>query len=187
MAFYYDDAAHTFNEYLLVPGYSSAVCIPSAVDLSVPLTKYAKGDGPSLTLNIPLASAIMQSVSNDTMAIALAREGGLSFIYSSQSIENQVAMIACVKANKAGFVESDSNLSPDDTLETVMEKKEASGHSTMPVTHDGSPHGKLLGIVTSRDYRPNRTPPHEKVSAFMTPRERLVTASADTSLRVAND
>jgi IMP dehydrogenase len=187
MAFYYDDAAHTFNEYLLVPGYSSAGCVPSAVDLSVPLVKYARRDGPSLGLNIPLVSAIMQSVSNDVMAVALAREGGLSFIYSSQSVEDQAAMIARAKDHKAGFVVSDSNVSPDDTLATVIEKKEISGHSTMPVTHDGSPHGKLLGIVTSRDYRPSRTPLDTKVREFMTPRERLVAAPAETSLSEAND
>jgi IMP dehydrogenase len=187
MAFFYDDAAHTFNEYLLVPGYSSSDCIPSAVDLTVPLAKFHKSDGPSLTLNIPLTSAIMQSVSNDTMAIALAREGGLSFIYSSQSVEKQAAMVARVKDYKAGFVISDSNVSPDDTLETIMEKKEKSGHSTMPVTHDGSPNGKLLGIVTSRDYRPSRTPLDAKVTEFMTPRERLIVAPSSTTLSVAND
>jgi IMP dehydrogenase len=187
MAFFYDDAAHTFNEYLLIPGYSSTRCIPPAVDLSVPLVKYARKDGPGLTLNVPLTSAIMQSVSDDTMAIALAREGGISFIFSSQSIESQAAMIARVKDHKAGFVLSDSNVSPDDTLETVIEKKEASGHSTMPVTHDGSPHGRLLGIVTSRDYRPSRTPLDSKVSEFMTPQDRLIVAPIDTSLSEAND
>ena len=187
MAFYYDEAAHTFNEYLLVPGYSDSDCLPSAVDLTVPLVKYDKATGPGLTLNIPLVSAIMQSVSNDTMAIALAREGGLSFIYSSQSIESQTAMVARVKDYKAGFVVSDSNISPEDTLETVIEKKDNSGHSTMPVTHDGSAHGKLLGIVNSRDYRPSRTPLDAKVSEFMTPLERLITARAGTSLREAND
>ncbi|MDR1015232.1 MAG: IMP dehydrogenase [Coriobacteriales bacterium] len=187
MAIFYDEAAHTFNEYLLVPGYSSTECVPSAVNLSVPLVRYRRKDGPSLMLNVPLVSAIMQSVSDDKMAIALAREGGLSFIYSSQSIADQAAMIARVKDHKAGFVVSDSNVSPDDTLETVMEKKEASGHSTMPVTHDGSPHGKLLGIVTSRDYRPTRTPLASRASEFMTPRERLVTAPAETSLSEAND
>ena len=187
MAYFYDEAAHTFNEYLLVPGYSSSECMPSAVDLTVPLVKYKKGSSPSLTLNIPLVSAIMQSVSNDTMAIALAREGGLSFIYSSQSIETQSAMISRVKDYKAGFVVSDSNISPDDTLETVIEKKERLGHSTMPVTHDGTATGKLLGIVTSRDYRPSRTPTHAKVVEFMTPRDRMVVAQEGTSLSEAND
>ena len=187
MAYFYDEAARTFSEYLLVPGYSSADCVPTAVDLTVPLVKHDAASRPSLTLNIPLVSAIMQSVSDDNMAIGLAREGGLSFIYSSQSVERQAAMIARVKDYKAGFVISDSNLSPDDTLETVLNKKAASGHSTMPVTHDGSPHGRLLGIVTSRDYRPSRTPSTAKVSEFMTPRERLVTGPAHTTLSMAND
>ena len=187
MAFYYEQPAHTFNEYLLVPGYSSSECVPAAVDLSVPLVKHPRGSKAPLTLNIPLVSAIMQSVSNDSMAIALAREGGLSFIYSSQSIESQAAMIARVKDYKAGFVQSDSNVSADDTLATVMEIKERFGHSTMPVTDDGSARGKLLGIVTSRDYRPSRTPLDAKVSEFMTPRERLVVAPVGTSLSAAND
>ncbi|MDR3052684.1 MAG: IMP dehydrogenase [Coriobacteriales bacterium] len=187
MAFFYDDAAHTFNEYLLVPGYSSSDCIPAAVDLSVPLVKFSKGEAAPLTLKIPMVSAIMQSVSNDTMAIALAREGGLSFIYSAQSIEDQAAMVFRVKDFKAGFVLSDSNVAPDATLEDVVKLKEASGHSTMPVTHDGSPHGKIVGIITSRDYRLSRMALDTVVSEFMTPREKLVTASATTSLREAND
>ena len=187
MAHYYDEAAHTFNEYLLVPGYSSSECVPSAVDLTTPLVKHARGSEAALTLNIPLVSAIMQSVSNDTMAIALAREGGLSFIYSSQSIQNQAAMISRVKDYKAGFVLSDSNVSPDDTLETVMEIKERLGHSTMPVTEGGSAHGRLLGIVTSRDYRPSRTPMDARVSEFMTPLDRMVTAKEGISLSQAND
>ena len=187
MAFYYDEVAHTFNEYLLVPGYSSSECIPSAVNLSVPLVKFNRGESPALKLNIPLVSAIMQSVSSDTMAIALAREGGLSFIYCSQSIESQAAMIARVKDYKAGFVVSDSNISPEDTLQTVVKKKELFGHSTMPVTHDGTANGKLLGIVTSRDYRPSRTPLDMKVKEFMTPRERLIVAPVGISLSEGND
>ncbi|MCL2136897.1 MAG: IMP dehydrogenase [Coriobacteriia bacterium] len=188
MAFFYDEASRTFNEYLLVPGYSSAKCVPAAVDLVAPLVRYRPSvDEASLTLNIPMVSAIMQSVSDDVMAIALAREGGLSFVYASQSIEDEAAMIARVKDYKAGFVVSDSNVSPDHTLEYVLELKERSGHSTMPVTHDGSSHGKLLGIVTSRDYRPSRTPLSTKVRDIMTPRSKLVVAAANTSLTEAND
>ncbi|MDR2957452.1 MAG: IMP dehydrogenase [Coriobacteriales bacterium] len=188
MAYFYDDAARTFNEYLLVPGYSSSECVPSAVDLTTPLVRYRPADSlPSLTLNIPLVSAIMQAVSDDGMAIALAREGGMSFIYGSQPIEDEATMIARVKDYKAGFVLSDSNLSPDDTVATVMELKERSGHSTMPVTHDGSPHGRLLGIVTSRDYRPTRTPVETLVRDIMTPRHKLFVAPAQTTLSEAND
>ncbi|MDR3137020.1 MAG: IMP dehydrogenase [Coriobacteriales bacterium] len=187
MAYFYEDAAHTFNEYLLVPGYSSAACIPQNVDLSVPLVRYRAGEQPKLRLNIPLTSAIMQSVSDADMAIALAREGGLSFIFASQSIEAEKQMVTSVKDYKAGFVVSDSNVSPDQTLADVLALKEKSGHSTMPVTSDGTSHGRMLGIVTSRDYRPSRTPTHAKVSEFMTPRSKIKVGGKDTSLRRAND
>ncbi|MDR1359177.1 MAG: IMP dehydrogenase [Coriobacteriales bacterium] len=187
MAHYFDDVAHTFNEYLLVPGYSGASCSPDKVDLCTPLVRYTQGSEPALKLPIPLTSAVMQSVSDATMAISLAREGGLSFIYSSQPIEAEAEMIAQVKDYKAGFVVSDSNLSPHQTLEDVIRLKEESGHSTMPVTADGSQHGTLLGIVTSRDYRPSRTPLATRVAEFMTPREKLIVAPAETSLREAND
>jgi IMP dehydrogenase len=188
MAFIYEQVSRTFNEYLLVPGYSSSECIPNAVSLSTPLVRYRpESEEPSLTLNIPMVSAIMQSVSDDVMAIALAREGGISFIYGSQSIDSQAAMIARVKDYKAGFVISDSNLSPENTVADIVKLKESSGHSTMPVTHDGSSNGRLLGIITSRDFRPSRTPLDTKVSEIMTPREKLVVAPAETTLSEAND
>ena len=139
------------------------------------------------SLNIPLVSAIMQSVSDDHMAIALAREGGLSFIYGSQTIEDEAAMVARVKAYKAGFVRSDSNLGPDSTLADVLALKERSGHSTMAVTEDGTEEGKLLGVVTSRDYRVSRMDASTKVTEFMTPFDKLVYASDTTSLKEAND
>ena len=97
MAYYYPEPSHTFSEYLLVPGYTSEECIPDRVSLRTPLVKYRKGiEEPAISLNIPLVSAVMQSVSNDTLAIALAKEGGISFIYGSQSIEDQAAMVARV-------------------------------------------------------------------------------------------
>ncbi|WP_251213329.1 IMP dehydrogenase [Adlercreutzia murintestinalis] len=188
MAFYFEEPSRTFNEYLLVPGYSGSNCIPSDVSLKTPLVKYRKGqEDCSISLSIPLISAIMQSVSDDRMAVALATEGGMSFIYGSQSIEDEAAMVQRVKDYKAGFVESDVNLSPDMTLADVVRLKEEHGFSTMPVTQDGRPHGKLLGIVTSRDYRVSRMDLTEKVADFMTPRERLVVAPADTTLKDAND
>ena len=140
MAFIYDEPAHTFSEYLLVPGYSSSECIPANVSLKTPLVKFKKGEKPALSLNIPLVSAIMQSVSDDGMAVALSREGGLSFIYGSQSVESEAAMVARVKSYKAGFVVSDSNLRPDSTLADVLALKEKTGHSTVAVTSDGSGH-----------------------------------------------
>ncbi|MBQ3833990.1 MAG: IMP dehydrogenase, partial [Elusimicrobia bacterium] len=143
MAFYFSEPSHTFNEYLLVPGYSDENCIPDNVSLKTPLVKYNKKakQEPSLSLNIPMVSAVMQAVSDDKMAIALAKEGGVSFIYGSQSIEDQAAMIARVKSYKAGFVTSDSNVRPDQSLEDVIELSKKTGHSTVAVTEDGTAHG----------------------------------------------
>ena len=188
MAYYYNEPSHTFSEYLLIPGYTAESCIPANVSLRTPLTKYRKGvEEPAISLNVPLVSAIMQSVSNDTLAIALAKEGGLSFIYGSQSIESEAAMVARVKNYKAGFVVSASNLTPENTLADVLDLKTRNGFSTVAVTDDGTATGKLLGIVTSRDYRVSRMDPQQKVSSFMTPLERLVTAPAGTTLKEAND
>ncbi len=187
MAYYYPEQSHTFNEYLLVPGYSSSECIPSNVSLATPLVRYKKGEKPALTMNIPLVSAIMQSVSDDKLAVALAQEGGVSFIFGSQSIESEAAMIAKVKGYKAGFVKSDSNIRPDQTLADILALKERTGHSTVAVTEDGTPDGKLVGIVTGRDYRVSRMSPDEKVENFMTPFAKLITAPEGTTLKEAND
>ncbi len=187
MATFINEPAHTFNEYLLIPGYSSAECIPDNVSLKTPLVKYKKGSEPEMSLNIPMVSAIMQSVSGDALAVALAKEGGISFIYGSQTIEQEAAMVKKAKSYKAGFVESDSNLKPDDTLADVVALKEKTGHSTMPVTDDGTPEGKLVGLVTSRDYRISRMEMDTPVHTFMTPWEKLITAPEGTSLKEAND
>ncbi len=187
MAFIYDEPAHTFSEYLLVPGYSSSECIPANVSLKTPLVKFKKGEEPAMTLNIPLVSAIMQSVSDDKMAIALSREGGISFIYGSQSIASEAAMVARVKSFKAGFVASDSNLRPDSTLADVLALKEKTGHSTMAVTSDGTGNGYLEGIVTSRDYRVSRMQMSDLVKDFMTPVSDMVLGTSDITLKQAND
>ena len=187
MAFIYSEPSHTFSEYLLIPGYSSEDCIPDRVSLKTPLVKYRRGEEPALSMNIPMTSAIMQSVSNDTLAVALAREGGVSFIYGSQSIGDEAAMVARVKAYKAGFVESDSNLTPEATLADVLDLKEKTGHSTVAVTDDGTAHGTLLGIVASRDYRISRMSLSDRVGSFMTPLDKLVVAPKDTTLKAAND
>jgi IMP dehydrogenase len=188
MAIYFNEPSRTFSEYLRVPGYTDERCIPANVSLRTPLVKYRKGQEECpIMMNIPMTSAIMQSVSDDKMAIALAKEGGISFIYGSQSIENEAAMVARVKNYKAGFVVSDSNLTPDNTLADVLAMVEKNGHSTMAVTDDASPNGKLLGIVTGRDYRVSRMDTSAKVSEFMTPIEKLVTAPEGTTLKVAND
>ncbi len=187
MAIFINEPSHTFNEYLLIPGYSSSECVPANVSLKTPLVKFKKGEEPAITMNIPLVSAIMQSVSGDRLAVALATEGGVSFIYGSQSIEDEAAMVKRAKSYKAGFVTSDSNVSPDATMADVVALKETTGHSTVAVTDDGTPNGKLVGIVTGRDYRVSRMDPATKVSEFMTPLEKLVCAKEGTTLKEAND
>ena len=187
MAIYCKEPSRTFSEYLLIPGYSDENCTPANVSLRTPLVKFKKGEESDIYLNIPMVSAIMQSVSDDKMAIALAKEGGMSFIYGSQSIEDEAAMVARVKNYKAGFVVSDANLRPTDTLADVLDLFERMGHSTMPVTDDGTPNGKLLGVVTGRDYRVSRMSTDVKVSEFMTPVEKMITAPEGTTLKVAND
>jgi len=187
MAEFFTEPSRTFNEYLLVPGYSSKECKVENVDLSTPVVKYKKGEQASIQMKIPLVSAIMQSVSDDKMAIALAKEGGISFIFASQSIESQAAMVGRVKSHKAGFVKSDSNIRPDQTLADVLELRARSGHSTVAITNDGTSEGKILGIVTGRDYRASRTPLDTKVSEFMTPFSSLIFAREGISLSEAND
>lgn len=187
MAQYINEPSHTFNEYLLIPGYSSKEAIPTNVSLKTPLVKFKKGEEPAISMNIPMVSAIMQSVSGDKLAIALATEGGVSFIYGSQSIEDEASMVARAKNYKAGFVSSDSNISPEASLADVIALKERTGHSTVAVTEDGTPNGKLVGIVTSRDYRVSRMNPDTKVKEFMTPFSKLITALEGTTLKKAND
>ena len=187
MAYYFTEPSHTFGEYLLVPGYSSEQCVPANVSLQTPLVKFRREEEPKIKMNIPMTSAIMQAVSNDTMAIALAREGGVSFIYGSQTPEQEAAMISRVKNYKSGFVSSDSNIKPTTTLGEVLALKDATGHSTMAVTEDGTPNGKLVGIVTSRDYRVTRMSFDTPVKDFMTPFERLIYADANLTLPQAND
>ena len=143
MAKYFDEPSRTFNEYLLVPGYSSADCRVENVSLKTPVTKFKKGEEPKITMNIPMTSAIMQSVSGDELAIALAKEGGISFIFGSQPIESQAEMVRRVKNHKAGFVRSNTNIRPDQTLADLLDLKERTGHSTTAVTEDGTAEGRM--------------------------------------------
>lgn len=187
MAHIIDDISRTFNEYLLIPGLTTKECTPDKISLKTPLVKYKKGSKPDIELNIPFVSAIMQAVSDSNMAIALARNGGLSFIYGSQTIDEQAEMVRKVKKFKAGFVVSDANITPEHTLKDVLELKTRTGFSTVAVTHDGTAGGKLLGMVTSRDYRPSRDGLDKKVKEFMTPFAKLVTGRYGISLDEAND
>lgn len=187
MAKFIEGTSHTFDEYLLLPGLTTVQNIPDNVSLKTPLVKFKSGQEPKLSMNIPMVSAIMQAVSGDKLAVALAKEGGVSFIYGSQSIADEAKMVRRAKKNKAGFVVSDSNVCPEDTLADVLELKETTGHSTVPVTEDGTPEGKLMGIVTGRDYRISRMSPNEKVKDFMTPMSKLICAEEGITLKKAND
>ena len=171
----------------MIPGYSSENCIPSNVNLRTPVVKFRKGEKPELHMNIPLVSAVMQSVSDDKMAIALAKEGGIAFIYGSQSIEKQAEMVAKVKGHKAGFVPSDSNIRPDQPLQDALNLTARTGHSTIAVTEDGTSEGRLVGILTGRDFRISHTPPNALIKDYMTPLADLVTGREGISLSEAND
>ena len=120
MAIFVNEVSRTFGEYLLIPGLTTRACTPQNVSLVTPLVRFARGEKARIQLNIPFVSAIMQSVSNDTLAIELARNGGLSFIFGSQPIAEQAEMVRRVKKFKAGFVSSDSNIRPDATLRDVL-------------------------------------------------------------------
>jgi len=189
MAYFFEGQSHTFDEYLLVPGYTSADCIPANVSLQTPVVRYNKkaGEVCPLTMNIPMTSAVMQSVSDDRMAVALAKEGGISFIFGSQTIENQAAMVARVKAYKAGFVTSDTNIRPEQTIQELVSAIERTGHSTVAVTEDGTSNGKLVGIITDRDFRLGHCSPDAKVKDYMTPLSSLVMAEEGITLDKAND
>jgi IMP dehydrogenase len=187
MAYFYPEPSRTFSEYLLLPNLTRKECVPSCVDLSGPLVKYHKGEKPPIRLNIPFASAIMQSVSDHMMAIALARCGGVSFIFVSQTLDSQLEMVNRVKRFKAGFVPSDSNIPAGATLGEVLAIRDRTGHTTMAVTDDGGPTGKLLGMLTSRDYRLKTTPLDTRVEDLMTKFSDLVYAEEGIGLTEAND
>lgn len=189
MAFYFEEVSHTFNEYLLIPGYSSAECTPDRVSLAAPLVRFNKREGEStpLHLNIPFTSAIMQSVSGVNLALALAREGGVSFIYGSQPIVDQAAMVNHVKRYKAGFVFSDTNVKPEQSLSELVERIKITGHSTAAVTENGDRHGKFLGLISKHDFRYEHTANGAKVAEYMVKKEELPVASDGITLEEAND
>ena len=186
MAKYLEDVSRTFGEFLLIPGLTTKECTPANISLKTPLVKFAKGEQSPIQLNIPFVSAIMQSVSGPELAIELARNGGISFIFGSQPVESQAEMVLRVKKFKAGFVVSDSNLTPDHTLRDVVALVKGTGHSTIGVTEDGTPNGKLLGMITSRDYRVEKDPIDKKVKEFMTPFSKLVVGQLGLTLSEAN-
>ena len=187
MAKILEDISRTFNEYLLLPNLTDERCIPQNVSLKTPLVKFKKGEEPKYIANVPMVSAIMQSVSGEEMGIALAREGGVAFIYGSQSIESQAEMVSRVKKHKAGFVISDSNVKPNNTLREVIDLVKKTGHSTVMITDDGTADGKLLGLVTDKDYRISRDNLDDTIEKYMTPKDEIVCAKEGITLSEAND
>ena len=187
MATYLEEPSRTLNEYLLIPRLTTRECTPDKVSLKTPLVKHKIGEEPSMSLNIPFTSAIMQAVSGEKMGVALAREGGIAFIYMSQTVEEQAAMVKRVKETKSGFVKSKWNLKPSDTLADILEIKEESSHTTIPVTEDGTSTGKLVGIITNKDYRLSRDSLDKKVEDMMTPISKLAYAKVGLTLSEAND
>ena len=181
------DVSRTFNEFLLLPNLTDERCIPTNVSLKTPLVKFKKGEEPKYSANLPMVSAIMQSVSGEKMAIALAREGGCSFVYGAQTIEEQAQMIRNVKKYKAGFITSDSNVTSDTTIGELRKLIEKTGHSTVMITEDGTANGKFLGLVTDKDFRISRVNLDEPVSKYMVPKEKIVFARKGISLHDAND
>ena len=179
--------SRTFNEFLLLPNLTDERCIPSNVSLKTPLVKYRKGEEPKYSANIPMVSAIMQSVSGEEMGIALAREGGVAFIYGAQSIESQARMVKNVKKHKAGFVVSDSNVKSGTPLKEVLELIQETGHSTVMITDDGTAHGKFLGLVTDKDYRITRANLDDPIDNYMTPKEKVIWTKKGIGLAEAND
>jgi IMP dehydrogenase len=185
MAIIIDDLSHTFHEYLLLPGFTTKQHVPANVSLKTPIQRYKPAEGLRATLNSPFVSSAMQAVSGPELAIALARKGGVAFIFCSQSIESQAKMVREVKEHKAGFVESDSNLSPDATLADALALRRKTGHSTIAITENGERHSKLLGILTSKDFWEYKDDLSQCVRGFYTPLERLVLAEEGVSLQEA--
>ena len=187
MATYLEEESRTFNEYLLIPRLTTRECTPDKISLRTPLVRHKVGEEAEMYLNVPFMSACMQSVSGEKMGIALAREGGIAIIYMSQSIEDQAQMVRNVKETKSGFVRSKWNLKPGDTLADILKIKEETDHSTIPVTEDGTPNGRFLGIITSKDYRISRDSLDKKVEEIMTPVEKIISAKPELKISEAND
>ncbi len=187
MAVYVEGSSRTFNEFLLLPNLTRKTDTPANVDLSTPLDRFARGGQPRIRLNLPMTSAVMQSVSGPDLAVALARCGGLSFIFHSQPIASQAEMIRKVKSFKAGFVVSDSNLRPDATIADAVAMSKRTGHSTIAITDDGSAGGRFMGLLTRNDIPIKQDRHGEPVDQWMTRPEQMVTAPSDVSMEKAQD
>ncbi len=186
MARILNDVSRTFSEFLIVPRLTKKEHVPSNVSLRTPVARFRRGEESRLYLNLPFVSASMQAVSGSEMAVALARRGALAFVFNSQPIENQAEMITQVKAHKAGFVVSDSNVQPETPLRKAIELTKQTGHSTVAVTHDGTNSGKFLGILTDNDFWEFEDDLDAPVSSYMTSVENVVYGNEGITLHEAN-
>lgn len=181
-----DGFSRTFSEYLLIPRLTKKVHSPANVTLPVPIARFKRGEVSRFTLNIPVVSASMQAVSGADMGIALARQGGAAFVFCSQSIESQAAMIYKIKSRKAGFVKSALNIKPSATLREVLELMRREGHSTVAVTSEGTGSGMFEGIITSNDFWEFEDDLSALASSYMTPKETVIYGEVGITLRSAN-
>ncbi len=161
------EEALTFDDVLLVPAHSTV--LPKEVDLSTKLTR-------EITLNIPLVSAAMDTVTESRLAIALAQEGGIGIIHKNMSIQDQAAEVFKVKKFESGVIKDPITVSPKATIREVIDLTRAKNFSGVPVV-DGE---ELVGIVTNRDLR-FETRFDEPVSTVMTPKGSLVTVKEGAS------
>lgn len=163
--------ALTFDDVLLVPAHSTV--LPREVELKTQLTR-------NITLNIPLISAAMDTVTEARLAIAIAQEGGIGIIHKNMTTEQQAREVLRVKKYESGVIKDPITVSPNVTVREVMELTRAKNISGVPVV-DGE---ELVGIVTSRDLR-FETRLDESVSSVMTPKERLITVNESASHKEA--
>jgi IMP dehydrogenase len=181
-----EECSRSLSEYLLLPELTKKTDTPDSVDLSAYISRYRQNsDEGSLSLRLPIVSAIMQSVSGSRLSIALAKEGGLSFVFQSQEIEAQAEMISRVKGHKAGFVRSGAFLSPGDTMENAVHMMLETGHSTIPVTSGGMADGQLEGVLTDKDFPPDIEDLTANVMKYATLAQNLKIAPVGISLREA--
>lgn len=161
--------ALTFDDVLLVPGHS--VVLPKDVHLATKLTR-------KISLNIPLVSAAMDTVTEGRLAIALAQEGGIGIIHKNMTIEAQAEEIRKVKKFESGIVKNPITVGPDISIADLLKLVETYGISGVPVVGQ---HNEVLGIVTQRDWR-FVNDLQKSVTQIMTPKERLVTVFEGTSM-----
>lgn len=160
--------ALTFDDVLLVPAHSTV--LPNTADLRTRLTK-------EISLNIPMLSASMDTVTEGRLAIALAQEGGIGFIHKNMSIEQQAAEVRMVKKFEAGVVAEPVTVKPDNTIADVKRLTEENGFAGYPVVADNN---ELIGIITGRDVR-FVTDLSIKVKEMMTSKEKLASAKEGAS------